>query len=326
MAFFDLPLDQLVTYQPQLAEPTDFDEFWEATLGEAREHPLNPVFDRCDLGRLNIEVFDLTFSGYAGQRIKGWFLVPCSRKEPMPCVVEYLGYGGGRGTPLSRLFWSAAGYAHLIMDSRGQGSEWLHGDTPDLETEPGNPHFPGCMTRGILNPRTYYYRRFFTDAVRAVEAAMVHPAVDPSQVMVAGASQGGGTALAVAGLVAGLKAVASDVPFLCHIRRATEITDMQPYGEIANFCRIHRHRHESVFTTLSYFDGVHFARRAQAPAIFSVGLMDNICPPSTVYAAYNRYAGPKEMRVYPYNRHEGGGVHQDCELLRFAQHVLDERE
>ena len=81
--------------------------------------------------------------------------------------------------------------------------------------------------------------------------------------------------------------------------------DSLPYGEIAHFCKVHRDRVETVFGTLSYFDGLNFAARANAPALFSVGLMDDIYPPSTVYAAYNHYAGPKEIRVWPFNRHEG---------------------
>ena len=46
---------------------------------------------------------------------------------------------------------------------------------------------------------------------------------------------------------------------------------------------------EQVFKTLSYFDGVNFAARAHAPALFSVALMDAVCPPATVFAAYNAY-------------------------------------
>ncbi|WP_257955964.1 acetylxylan esterase [Nocardioides sp. B-3] len=53
------------------------------------------------------------------------------------------------------------------------------------------------------------------------------------------------------------------------------------------------------------------AARADVPALFSVALMDDVCPPSTVYAAYNHYAGPKEIEVYTYNEHEGGGVARD---------------
>jgi cephalosporin-C deacetylase len=48
------------------------------------------------------------------------------------------------------------------------------------------------------------------------------------------------------------------------------------------------------------------AERATAPALFSVALMDQTCPPSTVFAAYNAYGGPKELTVYEYNDHEGG--------------------
>ncbi len=80
-----------------------------------------------------------------------------------------------------------------------------------------------------------------------------------------------------------------DVPFLCHYRRATEIMDTFPYNEIGNYCKTHRDKVETVFRTLSYFDGVNFAARAKAQALFSVGLMDMVCPPSTVYAAYNHY-------------------------------------
>ncbi len=39
--------------------------------------------------------------------------------------------------------------------------------------------------------------------------------------------------------------------------------------------------------------------------------MDETCPPSTVYAAFNRYGGPKEIQEYPFNDHEGGeGFHE----------------
>jgi cephalosporin-C deacetylase len=62
---------------------------------------------------------------------------------------------------------------------------------------------------------------------------------------------------------------------------------------------------------------VNFAARGRAPALFSVGLMDEICPPRTVYAAFNQYAGEKRMAVYPYNHHEGGGVTHTLEKQRF---------
>jgi len=321
MAFFDLPLDQLLTYLPERVEPPDFDEFWAETLSEARRRPLDARMERVDFGLKLFETYDLTFNGYAGQPVKGWLILPAGHTQPLPGVVETIGYGGGRGYPTQWLRFPSAGYAYIVMDTRGQGSVWLHGDTPDPEPEGANPHVPGFMTRGILDPRSYYYRRVFTDAVRALEVARSHPAIDPNHIAVTGGSQGGGIALAVAGLDPFVQVCMPNVPFLCHYRHATHITDAYPYGEITRYVRTHREKVEQVFHTLSYFDGVNFAARAGAHALFSAGLMDDVCPPSTVFAAYNHYAGPKQMRVYEYNQHDGGGIHQDIEQLRFLREI-----
>ncbi|MGN6809236.1 MAG: acetylxylan esterase [Thermomicrobiales bacterium] len=322
MALFDLPLEQLRTYQPQREEPADFDAFWQRTLAEADQHPLAATFEPVDYGLRTVETFDVTFNGYGGQAVKGWLFLPRQRSGPLPCVVEYIGYGGGRSFPLSWLLWSSAGYAHLVMDTRGQGSSSLHGDTPDPEPDGSNPHYPGFMTRGILNPDTYYYRRVFTDAARAVRVAREHPSVDASRIAISGGSQGGGITLAVSGLVPDVQVAMPDVPFLCHYRRATELVDTNPYVEITRYCVAHRDKVGQVFATLAYFDGVNFAARATSKALFSVALMDQTCPPSTVFAAYNYFNGPKDIRVWSYNNHEGGGVFQQVEKVRFLHDNL----
>ncbi|WP_326557933.1 acetylxylan esterase [Micromonospora sp. NBC_01796] len=319
----DWPLEQLRDYLPTRTEPEDFDAFWAGTLAEARTTQTPARFEPYDAGLATVRVYDVTLPGFAGQPVRGWFLVPRHATGPLPCVVEYLGYGRGRGLPHEWLNWSAAGYAHLVMDTRGQGSAGsMVGDTADPDPA-GGPQTPGFMTRGIADPQTYYYRRVFTDAVRAVDAARSHPLVDPDRVVVAGVSQGGGIAIAVSGLAEGLAGVMPDVPFLCHHRRATEITDAQPYGELVTYLKTHRHRVEQVFATLSYFDGVNLAARADAPALYSVALMDAVCPPSTVFAAFNHHAGAaKEISVWPYNGHEGGAAFQQQVQLRWLRDLL----
>jgi cephalosporin-C deacetylase len=322
MPFIDLPLDELRTFSPPLEEPGDFNTFWTSTIAEARRHPLAAAFARHEAHLKLIEVFDLTFNGYAGQPVKGWFLLPAVRKGKLPCVVEFIGYGGGRGLPHDWLTFPAAGYALLVMDTRGQGSVWRTGDTPDPEMEGGNPQFPGFMTRGILKKETYYYRRVFTDAARAVEAASSHEAVDAERIAVTGGSQGGGIAVAAAGLVPEVKLALPDVPFLSCYQRAISITDAAPYVEIRDFLKRHRHHEAAVWQTLSYFEGRSFAARAKGRSLFSVALMDEICPPSTVFATYNRWAGPKDINVWPYNNHEGGETFQTVEKLKFLEKYL----
>ena len=167
------------------------------------------------------------------------------------------------------------------------------------------------MTRGIDSPADYYYRRVFTDAVRAVDAVRSLEFIDPARVAVAGASQGGGIALAVGGLVEDLVAVMPDVPFLCHFERSIGMTGRDPYQEVAQYLKVHRGATRAVLATLAYFDGANFATRITAPTLFSVALQDETCPPSTVYAAFNRVAAEvKQIEVYDFNDHEGGGAYQ----------------
>jgi len=162
-----------------------------------------------------------------------------------------------------------------------------------------------------------------TDAQRAIEAARAHPAVDGDRIAVAGSSQGGALSLAVAALRDDVIAALPEVPFLCDMRRATQLTDTEPYQEIARYLKVHRDQVETAFRTLSFVDLALLASRATAPALFSVGLLDTICPPSTVYAAYNAYGGPKQIIEYAYNDHEGGGEFHEVAKVSWLRSLLD---
>ena len=130
MAFYDFPLEQLEVYCPPRTEPADFDAFWQKTLAEVRQFPLDAKFERVDYGLRTVETYDVTFNGYGGQPIKAWLLLPLARSGQLPCIIEYIGSVGRRGHPIEWLLWASAGYAHLIMDTRGQGREGRSGDTP----------------------------------------------------------------------------------------------------------------------------------------------------------------------------------------------------
>ncbi|MCB7137007.1 acetylxylan esterase [Cellulosimicrobium marinum] len=325
MPHFDLPLADLEAYEPAIPEPDDLDVFWAGTLAESRtaggDLAETVRLERVETGLGLVVVDDVTFPGFGGHPIRAWLVRPADaaravetgERDPLPVVVEFIGYGGGRGRPHEHLTWANAGFAHLVVDTRGQGSRWGSGGaTPDPVGS--GPATPGYLTRGINDPRDHYYRRVLTDGVRAVDAVRTLPGVDPARVAVTGTSQGGGIAIAVAGLVDGLVAAMPDVPFLAHFRRAVAITDSDPYAEVVRYLAVHRDAEEAVFRTLSYVDVALLARRATAPALFSVALMDVTCPPSTVYAAYNAWGSARpgaagtarEIDVYPYNGHEGG--------------------
>lgn len=316
MASFDLPLDQLESFLPAREEPLDFDSFWAGTLDEARAVGEEPRFRSVapsESGVTGVDVDDVEFPGFGGHPVRGWLLRPRGASGPLPCVVQYIGYNSGRGFAHQHTLLPSAGMAVLVMDTRGQTSGALPGATADPVGSVAHP--AGRVTDGIDDPAHYYYRRVFCDAVRAIDAVRTHPDIDAGRIAVWGGSQGGGIALAAAALAEDLVAAAIDFPFLSGIRRAVALTDAAPYSELVTYLQTRRGEEEAVFRTLSYIDGVNFAARSRVPAIFSVGLRDAVCPPSTVYAAYNHYAGEKNIRVYPYNGHEGGGPHHQLVVL-----------
>ncbi|MFT4233405.1 MAG: acetylxylan esterase [Microbacterium sp.] len=305
MAHFDLPLDQLRTYRSSTGVPDDFDDFWASTLASSRHAGWPVRAEKIDAALCLVDVYDVTFAGYDGDEVRAWWQVPAGT-APTAIIVESAGYAGGRGAPAEVGAYPLAGYARLLVATRGQG--WNIGGGGATDDPHGSASSaPGVMTRGIQSPETYYYRRAYTDAVRAVDAAReLAPGVP---VYVTGISQGGGLTIAAAALADDIAGALPDVPFLCDFPRATTLVDTQPYGEIRTYLASHRDEVARAFHTLSYFDGATLAARATAPALFSTALMDETCPPSTVFAAFNAWASDdKDIEVYPFNGHEGGAT------------------
>ena len=102
MPFIDLPLDELREYAPALPEPDDLDAFWAATLAETRAHDLAARFTPVTTGLSVIETFDLTFSGFGGDPIRGWLHRPVGAVGPLPAVVELSATAGGAASPTNR--------------------------------------------------------------------------------------------------------------------------------------------------------------------------------------------------------------------------------
>jgi cephalosporin-C deacetylase len=233
-------------------------------------------------------------------------------------VVKFIGYGGGRGVPSEHALLPALGYAVLVMDSRGQGGRWSAGATADGGTGPENSQ---VMTRGLESPENYYYTRLFTDAVRAVDVAL-ELAGAGGTVAVSGGSQGGGLALAAAALHPdGVSACHADVPFLCDIQRAITLAPDAPYTEIPAFLAQNVALVDTALNTLRYIDCALLARRITAPTLVSVGQMDTVCPPSTVFAAYNEINADKEIIVYPYSGHGVPHAHAEAQLRHLRRHL-----
>jgi cephalosporin-C deacetylase len=321
MPWYDLPTEQLNDYRTGTREPAGLDRWWQQRLEEARAVAGEPALTRYEaVSYAPLEVYDTEFSGAGGDRIRAWYLRPAGGPEAgAPVVVKFIGYGGGRGRPADHVLLPALGYALLVMDTRGQGGRWSTGATGDhADGWHAGPENASVMTRGIARPEDYYYTRLFTDAVRAVETACA--LTGAARVGVTGASQGGGLALAAAALVPQLVAVChADVPFLCDVQRAITLAPRTPYTEVPEFLAHQVDLIPAALDTLRYVDCALLARRITARCLLSVGLMDDICPPSTVFAAYNEITAGKDISVHPFTGHAVPGVHVERQLRHLRE-------
>ncbi len=300
---FDMPLEELKTYQGRNPRPDDFDTYWDAGLAEMQALDPEVILEPAEFQTSVADCFHLHFTGVGGARIHAKLLRPKNSSAPHPAVLMFHGYSHNSGDWTPKLGYVAQGYTVAALDCRGQGG---------LSEDKGGVKgwtLRGHIVRGLDGPpEKMLFRHIFLDAAQLAKIMMAMPDVDENRVGATGASQGGGLTLACAALEPRIKLAAPVFPFLCDYQRVWEIDLAQDaYLELQEYFRRFDPRHQqegALFKKLGYIDVQYLCPRIQAEVLMGVGLMDTICPPSTQFAAYNKIAAPKSMAVYPDYGHE----------------------
>jgi cephalosporin-C deacetylase-like acetyl esterase len=271
---------------PASDDPKDFDAFWAATLGEARKIPLDPIIrllpERCTSSQ---NVYEASFRNDSyGSRIYGILITP---KKPgrYPAILQVPGagirpYGG-------------ANYGDGVISLE----IGIHGVSvtlpPELYSNLSGGPLASYWNLNRNDRATHYYRRVYTGCARAVDFIFSLPEFNGSTVGVTGGSQGGALSIVTAALDSRIGFLAPFYPALCDYAGYLKgraggwphyFRDVKPApGDVE---------------TLAYFDVVNFARRVKAPGLYSWGFNDVVCPPTSMYAAYNVIPAPKELRLF----------------------------
>ena len=304
---FDFTLEECKTYPGSNPRPADFDKFWDRSLAEMRSLDPQVELKPAEFQARGIECFHLYFTGMGGARIHAKFLRPEKAKGPHPAVLIFHGYTVDSGDWSDKLGFVSQGFSVAALDVRGQG-----GPSEDRSIVSGNT-VHGHIIRGLDDalrghPEKLLFRQIFLDTAQLAKIVMEMPDVDPARVGATGWSQGGGLTVACAALEPRIKRAAPVYPFLSDYLRVWDMDEAKDaYLEIKDYFRHSNPRHEDetkVFETLGYIDIQHLAPRIRAEVLWSIGLMDTVCPPSSQFAAYNKITSPKRMDIYPDFVHE----------------------
>ena len=307
---FDMPLEELATYQGRNPRPADFDSFWDQSLAELAALDPQVELTPAEFESAVADCFHLYFTGTGEARVHAKLLRPKASQGPHPAVLMFHGYAGSSGDWFSKLGYVAQGFTVAALDCRGQGglSEDRGGVT--------GPTLNGHIIRGLEGPpEQMLFRNIFLDTARLAQIVMAMPEVDENRVGAVGGSQGGGLTLACSALEPRIRRAAPLYPFLCDYRRVWEIDlASDAYAELQDYFRRFDPLHEKeevVFEKLGYIDVQHLSARIRAEVLLGVCLMDTICPPSTQFAAYNKITASKSLLLYPDFGHELPPGHED---------------
>ncbi len=265
--------------------PKDFDEFWNSKKQQLSKIPMNPICREIPTKQRNIKLYDITVT-CLGLPVRGYYAKRCDSAEHLcPAILFFRGAGvkpAVRGIAVS---YALKGFIALSINALGIEN----GKPKSYYQKLSATKYKRYMYLGRDNRDKCFFTGMFLRAYRALQFLKAQKEWNGKKLIVYGSSQGGAQALAAAYLDKDVTFVFAGVPAMCNLGGYIPgWPRLVPVGKDGKYNR-------KILNVARYLDCVNFARKTHAPALFTVGFIDNTCRPTSVYAAYNSYAGPKKI-------------------------------
>ncbi len=281
-----------LSIRPVAEDPADFDQFWSEAKQALTRLPVDarltllPDYSTAMVNTYHVSLQNLGSDG-SPSRFYGILCEPKADGK-YPALLNVPGAGVRPYRGLVQL--AEQGIITLQVG--------IHGLPVNLDQSVYDALAQGALkaypTYGLDNRDRYYYKRVYLGCLRANDFLVSHPKFDGTNLGVTGGSQGGALSIVVAGLDPRVTALAAYYPALCDLtgylkNRAGGWPHMfRAEGEAS-------HRSPDKIRTASYYDVVNFARRVKAPGLYVWGFNDQVCPPTSTFAAYNVIAARKSL-------------------------------
>jgi len=309
-----------------LAEPPDFDDFWNRARRELAATPPAVLSSR-ELPppaalRSKIRGFDLQIAAPGPKPVSGILALPANaQKASLPAILLLHG-AGVRSSKMPA--YQAVHYRALVFDINAHGLP--NGKPSEFYNGLLKGELKGYIYRPALDdPEKGYFRYMFLRELRALEYLRSRPEWDGHTLIVCGNSQGGAQALAAAGLDPKVTYCLAGIPWLTAPAAPAEGRFQPNWPRLLHLDSTGKVRNPEAIRRLGYCDAANFAKRMKAECSIKYGMIDEVCPPSGVWITFNRISGRKMICGDPAKGHQsipgGDGVDDYLKRVRATRNM-----
>ncbi len=278
--------------QPTTTLPADFENFWNSAKADLAKIPIKPVMTLMpERSTDKVDVYHVSIDNIKG-KIYGILSMPKAEGK-YPALLHVPGAGI---RPYSGDVWNAA--KGIITFQIG-----IHGIPVNLDPSVYNDLRSGALDgywhSNLDNKDNYYFKRVYLGCVRAVDFLESLEQFNGSDIAVTGGSQGGALSIITAGLDDRIDFLAAFYPALADLTGYI-------YERAGGWPHLFRNEATNMtqkVETSKYFDVVNFARFVKVPGWYSWGYNDNVCPPTSMHAAFNVISAEKDLHVFQETAH-----------------------
>ncbi len=282
--------------KPSLPAPDDFDEYWDKQKKILAGIPMNVKLTKVKCGDKNIEMYDVQADTFKGKLSAYLAFKKDAAPKSLPAIVCAHG-AGVRSSSKGVLYWANRGFIALDFNAHGLPN----GQPKEFYEKLKNGELKGYQHLGKSDRDTIFFRVLYMRLMRAMDVIMARPEWDGKNLVVNGGSQGGGQALAAGGLNPKVTGVIAMYPAICdHSGIVINRTNGWPH-----FIRADKdgNYNKKILEAARYIDAVNFAERIKGKVVYMINYADNVCEPTSCYAAYNNIKTPKKLFINEESRH-----------------------
>lgn len=287
--------------KPGSKAPKDIVTYWNLEKQNLKALPLDVKFGKNECKVYEYVCFDTEINCTSTKPARGYFAKPTkapAKSLPIVLLVHAAGVKGSwcKSDYNEALRYAKMGKGTICLDLNAHGM--LDGQPDDYYSNLESGELKNYFYQGLESRDDFYFRGMYLRLIRSIDFLTRLPEWDGKRILVIGESQGGGQALAAAGLDQRVSAVVATVPAMCDFG-GTLVNRKggwpQPFEQPAD--------KEKMKKVLPYFDTANLLKNSKATIVVEIGLIDNTCPSTSVYAAINQAKGKKIIYPVPYREH-----------------------